>query len=553
MILLNLEGLGEKQGEVHNQFRFGFREEDIMNRSAKNSAVIAAGAFILLILFILHGIPLFNGIVISFKDYNMMKGISGSPFTGLENISRLFENINFGRVLINTVRLNMLYLVMVLVLGCLLSVSLMTVQKRIRNIFLTIILIPLFIPGSILAHICISSFRGTNALLSPQIFPFIYAFLLAVKNAGIPTVLILKTWGTAKGLEEKTGFEKLMAPVAFVLIQLASILSTDADILTNLINPLVYETADTLDHFTYKMGFMQMQIGTTQAAWLIQVIVHVVLGFLVYNLLRLIAQRKPLLQDLKNGTDQASNPERPDGLHNINPIGYIIPVLFSLFLAWFVFKPLLIDGVSSLFKGMPPVNPMFIISYIRYVILYGLIALIGVPITYVLAKSAVYPGVFGSFTRIILVFFLLTGGLGMHQYLFYKSLGVFNTVFSLILYYLIPIANSLVLAVFITFKKENSPDAGGGLSFWKPAFILSLIQFTIMWNSERAPLIFIARPELMPPVLMARAISQGMGGPVDTGAVMGVDFLIALLPIALFLIFRKFFTEWVLLSFTKSK
>jgi len=44
-----------------------------------------------------------------------------------------------------------------------------------------------------------------------------------------------------------------------------------------------------------------------------------------------------------------------------------------------------------------------------------------------------------------------------------------------------------------------------------------------------------------------------MGGPVETGAVMGVDFLIAFLPVVLFLVFRRFFTEWVLLSFTKSK
>ncbi|HEY8500522.1 MAG TPA: hypothetical protein VIL89_07885 [Clostridia bacterium] len=523
-----------------------------MNKSAKNSAVIAAGGFILLILFILQGIPMLNGIVISFKEYNVMKGIAGSPFTGFANISGLFANINFRRVLINTVRLNMLYLVIVLVLGGLLSVSLMTVHKRIRDIFLTIILIPLFIPGSILAHICISSFRGTNALLSPQLFPLIYAFLLAVKNAGIPTVFILKTWG-ARGREEKTGFEKLMAPAAFILIQLASILSTDADVLSNLINPMVYETSDTLDYFTYRTGFMQMQVGTTQAAWLIQFIVHVVLGFLVYNLLRIITQRKPLLQGSKNGAGQIPDTERINEVHDTNPVGCIIPVLFSLFLAWFVFKPLLIDGVSSLFKGMFPVNPVFAVSYIRYVILYGLIALIGVPITYVLAKSAACPGAFGSFTRIVLVFFLLAGGIGMHQFLFYRSLGVSNTVFSLILYYLIPVANSLVLAVIIAFKRENDSEAGGGLSFWKSAFILSLIQFTVMWNSEQAPLIFIARQEIMPPVLIARAISQGIGGPVDTGAVIGVDFLVSLLPVALFLIFRKFFTEWILLSFTKSK
>jgi len=468
-----------------------------MNRSAKNSAVIAVGGFILLNLLILYGIPLINGIVIPFKDYDMIKGIAGSPFTGLENISRLFENINFRKALINSVRLNMLYLVMVSILGCLLSISLMTVPKKIRNIFLTIILIPLFIPGSILVHICISWFRGTATLASPRLFPFIYAFLSAVKNAGIPTVFILKTWGTARAGEEKSGFEKLMAPVVFVLIQFASILITDADILTNLINPLVNETAKTLDRFTYEMGFMQMKVGTSQAAWLVQAVVHIVLGFIVYNLLRVIARRKQLSPASENGTNQISDPERTEGSHITNPVGYIIPALFSLFLAWFVFKPLLIDGISSLIKGMSPLNPVFVVSYIRYVILYGLIALIGVPITVSLAKSAAYPGAFGSFTRIMLVFFLLTGGIGMHQYLFYRSLGVFNTVFSLILYYLIPVANSLVLAVIIAFNRENNPDADSGSSVWKPAFILALIQFTVMWNSEQVPLIFIARQDIM--------------------------------------------------------
>ena len=44
-----------------------------MNRSAKNSALI--GSVYSSYSFVLHGIPLFNGIVISFKDYNMMKAI----------------------------------------------------------------------------------------------------------------------------------------------------------------------------------------------------------------------------------------------------------------------------------------------------------------------------------------------------------------------------------------------------------------------------------------------------------------------------------------------
>jgi len=526
-----------------------------MEKSSGNNVIKVGGGLILLILLILQGIPIINGIFVSFKDYSFFKGMSGSPFIGMLNFSRLMEDYHFWRILLNTVKLNLLYLVIVLILASLLAFSLVWLNRKMQNIFLSILLIPLFIPGSVLVHLCFTWFRGTMVLASHQWFPFVYAFLLAIKNVGIPTVFIMKTWQITKGHIKKSGFERLMAPLVFILVQFASILNTDMEIMHNLINPLVYNTGDTLGYYIYRMGFMQMHVGTAQAGWVIQLVIHMLFGFAAYVLLSKVLPQKPFFGISGNSGVGINETEGSHDLQTSNPAGFIFPAVFSLFLAWFVFKPLLADGTVSLVNRLTPVSGMFIASYVRYILIYGCIALLGIPISVGLAKSANVPGGFGRLTRIILVFFLLAGGLGMHQYLFYRSLGLFNTVFSLVLHYLFPIANSLVLAVMIAFKTGEEPggnnNKGQNFSIWKSAFVLAMIQFITMWNSEYVPLVFISTQNGMPPVLLARSVAQGTGGPIDMGAVLGLDFLVTLLPVALFLIFRKLITEWILLSFTK--
>ena len=51
---------------------------------------------------IFHYLPMY-GVIIAFKDYNIYKGIWGSPWMGLEVFQRLFGLANFSRAFWNTV------------------------------------------------------------------------------------------------------------------------------------------------------------------------------------------------------------------------------------------------------------------------------------------------------------------------------------------------------------------------------------------------------------------------------------------------------------------
>lgn len=521
-----------------------------MERTNRKTAIIAGGSFLLLVCLVLKGIPFLTGLISAFKNYNIVKGLLNSPNVGLANITETFSNLAFQKALLNTVKLNLLSLAATMVLAFLLAISIDRLDGLFQKIFLALILIPLFIPGSVLVHICFVWFKGTTVLASPQWFPFIYAVLITIKNVGIPMVFMLKTQQMREARVEQNGFERLIAPVVFVLIQFASILSSDMDIMQNILNPLVYETGDTLDHLIYRQGFMQMNIGMSQSIWLVQLVVHLVLGFTAYFILQQAVRRNPPTVRNSAGSFMGK-------IDKVNPAGFILPAIYALFLGWFVFKPLVIDGFSGIFANLPQIQQQLLLPYIRYILIYGLTALIGVPITVLLAKSAAMRGGFGNIARLILLFMMISGGMGIGQYLFIKSLGMVNTVFSIVLYYVFPVVNSLVLAAILSYHRDSSEWDGGAdaLFTWKNAFVLGILQFITMWNSEYVPLVFFSNRNAMPPVLLARMIAQGgaAGGPMAMDIVMGMDLIVCVLPVALFLVFRKHITEWVLFSYARYK
>lgn len=386
-------------------------------------------------------------------------------------------------------------------------------------------------------------FKGSVVLARYEFFPFIYALLLTVKNVGIPTVFILKTLQMKNGIVENKGFTRIMASVAFFLVQFTFILSADMDIINSLINPLVLKTADNIDYHIYKLGFMQMNYGVSQSIWLLKLIAQLIIGFIAYFVLYSISK-----SSFSNNFDFENISQVSQ---NVNPAGLIAPALYSLFIIWFVFKPLVIDGLKGIFGSAVLFQSHILSSFILYIIVYRLIALASVPISVLMSKSILTEGGFGKFARFIFIFLFIAGGMGIHQYIFIRNIGLINTLLCFIPYYIIPVTNSLVLAIILYHRKFDSETEE--LSFaWKAAFSLGIIQFVKMWNSEYIPLVFMLRQDRMPPVLLSKVLAQGLNaGGIDLPALLGMDLLVSVLPVVLFLIFRRFITEWILLAYTK--
>ncbi|NLY19203.1 MAG: hypothetical protein GX045_09725 [Clostridiaceae bacterium] len=517
-----------------------------MDTPRNNSGLIIAACILFPLLLFFQFIPLIGGFLVMVKGYSIFKGIVNSPFTGLDNIIKTLTDSAFQSALMNTVKINLLFLAFVMALAYFLALSLKGLNKWLQNLFTCFFLIPLFIPGSVMARIVISWFQGTAVLVSPSLFPVIYAFMLTVKAVGIPTIFMLKTWQMQNGETEKTGFERLMAPVAFVLIQCTALLNSDISSILTLINPLVYKTGDVLDYYIYRTGFVNGQFALAQSAWFIQFFIHLIIGIAVYFLLKR-AIRWELDFSNSNNPD-AEEFEKPQA---INPGGLILPTLFLFFILWFVFKPLLVDGFIGIIDSFPKHAGRFFSSYINYILIYGFTALAGVPISVVLARSIHLKGVFGKITGFFLAILLFSGGLSIHQYLFIRALGAVDTIFAPVFYYIFPVTNSLVLAVIISFKTRKSNSQREEIKVWQPAFVLGLIQFVIMWSSEHVPLLLFSRTTNIPPLLIVRTISQAEPG--NMFLLHSLDLFIAILPIGLFLIFRRYITEWILLAFIRIK
>ncbi|MCL2360707.1 MAG: ABC transporter permease subunit [Defluviitaleaceae bacterium] len=110
---------------------------------------------------IFHYIPM-TGIIIAFKDYNVIDGIFGSPWAGLRNFEFLIRSGILRRVTLNTLFLNALFLVF----GLIAQVGIALLINEVRNKYFKrvsqgVLLLPFFISWVIVGTISLYLF-GTN-------------------------------------------------------------------------------------------------------------------------------------------------------------------------------------------------------------------------------------------------------------------------------------------------------------------------------------------------------------------------------------------------------
>ncbi len=95
----------------------------------KNWVVYVIFAPVLLYFIIFHYIPMF-GIIMSFQDFSVRKGVFGSEWVGFENFIRLFTVDDFGRILKNTTMMSLFNLTIGFICPIIFAILLSTVRPR---------------------------------------------------------------------------------------------------------------------------------------------------------------------------------------------------------------------------------------------------------------------------------------------------------------------------------------------------------------------------------------------------------------------------------------
>ena len=150
-------------------------------------------------------IPMAN-VVIAFKDFNVIKGIWGSPWVGFRYFQMFFENPQFGTLIKNTLYLSVYQLVVDFPLPIILALCLNEVRSKFfKRTVQMVTYAPYFISSVVMISITIMllnprlgiinlflkslGFQEIDFLGEPELFRSVYVLLGAWQNTGYAAVI----------------------------------------------------------------------------------------------------------------------------------------------------------------------------------------------------------------------------------------------------------------------------------------------------------------------------------------------------------------------------
>ncbi len=263
--------------------------------------------FIYLIIF--NYIPM-AGVTLAFRDYTITKGIWGSDFIGTANFAKLFSDSDFWKVTFNTIKISGLNLLFGFPAPIILALMLNEVRSiKYKRSIQTVIFLPHFISWVILSGIIITLLRvdgGIINLFIQKLGGEPIAFL-SDNRYFVPTLIVANIWkgagwGTIIYLAALSGIDMELYEAAMIdganrwhrmryitlpgivgaisiqlIMQLSHILSAGFDQIFNLYSPLVYDTADIIDTYVYRIGLINGKYEMATALGLFKSVVAFIL------------------------------------------------------------------------------------------------------------------------------------------------------------------------------------------------------------------------------------------------------------------------------------
>jgi putative aldouronate transport system permease protein len=261
------------------------------------------GIFFLLIF---RYLPMY-GLIIAFKDFNVMKGILGSNFVGLKNFTDLFNTSQFPTALKNTILLSVYNLVwgfpVPIILAMLLNeVRLLAFKKTVQ----TITYIPHFFSWVVISGIFIDILSPSSGVinLALQKLGFNSVFFMANPNL-IRSILVLSNiwkeagWGTILYLAAISSIDDSLYEAAAIdgagrlrqafnitlpalkstiiillIMRLGDIMGDNFEQILMMSSASVQDKVDVIDTYIYRQSFLTLQFGLTSAAGLFKSVIN---------------------------------------------------------------------------------------------------------------------------------------------------------------------------------------------------------------------------------------------------------------------------------------
>ena len=265
------------------------------------------------------------GILIAFKDYNLYKGFSASPWIGMQTFRQLFALPNFGAIVFNTLRLNLLNLLFGFPAPILLALMMNEIHhRRYLRTMQSILYLPHFfswvILGSIIVDIMSPNYGIVNTLLCrigllrspiyfmgvPHWWIFVYILGSIWKGAGWGAIIYMAAISgidpemyEAAQIEGAGRFRRMWhitlpmirpTVATMLILRMGDLLTIGFEQPFILSNPLVYSVSEVISTFVYKVGVQGARYSLTTAMGFFQSLVGLVMVFLANAIVRKLGE-----------------------------------------------------------------------------------------------------------------------------------------------------------------------------------------------------------------------------------------------------------------------
>ncbi|MDQ0062644.1 ABC transporter permease [Paenibacillus harenae] len=258
----------------------------ILQELRKNKWLYAMSIPVIVYVFIFSYLPM-SAHILAFKQFMPAKGLWGSEWAGLDNLTFFFTGPDWLGVTLNTIYLNLLFIVSGTVCSLCIALLLNEIHHSfIKKVTQSLVILPHFISIIVVNLMVVNFFNGQDGMINrllkefgfqmiswfqtPEVWPWLLTIIFVWKGAG---------WGSIIYLATLTGFSEeyyesakidgakrwqqiwyitlpLLRPTIIVLtlLSLGRIFYGDFGLIYGIIgdNSLLFDSTDVIDTYTYR-------------------------------------------------------------------------------------------------------------------------------------------------------------------------------------------------------------------------------------------------------------------------------------------------------------
>lgn len=257
---------------------------------------------------VFHYLPMY-GVIVAFKDYNIVKGVMASPWVGFKHFEKFLTDVYFWKLVRNTLLLNIYGLVFGFPMPIVIAILLNELKaKRYKKMIQTVSYLPHFISTVVVCGMVvnflasdgilnqiITFFGGKNIqfLMYPQYFRTIYTLSGIWQTAGWTSIIYLAALTAvdqevieAAMIDGANRWHKIrhvtlpaIAPTISIMLimNLGKLMNLGYEKILLLYNGSTYETADVIATYVYRRGILSNDFSYATAVGLFQSVIGVLL------------------------------------------------------------------------------------------------------------------------------------------------------------------------------------------------------------------------------------------------------------------------------------